>query len=63
MSYWLDRRVEKHLFDTDKRSDIVENTLEEQVEVQKLIFGDLEKGKQRVDLFKEYGISFIEELN
>jgi hypothetical protein len=44
MSYWLDRKVEKHLFDTDKRSDIVENTLEEQVEVQKLIFGDLEKG-------------------
>lgn len=24
-------------------------------------FGDLEKGKQRVDLFKEYGISFIED--
>jgi len=44
MSYWLDRKIEKHLFDSDKRSDIVENTLEEQVEVQKLIFGDLEKG-------------------
>jgi hypothetical protein len=44
MSYWLDRKIEKHLFDSDKRSDIVENTIEEQVEVQKLIFGDLEKG-------------------
>jgi len=44
MSYWLDRKIEKHLFDSDKRSDIVEKTLEEQVEVQKLIFGDLEKG-------------------
>jgi hypothetical protein len=44
MSYWLDRTIEKHLFDSDKRSDIVENTLEEQVEVQKLIFGELEKG-------------------
>jgi len=43
MSYWLDRNIEKYLFDSDKRSDIVENTLEEQVEVQKLIFGDLEK--------------------
>jgi hypothetical protein len=62
MSYWLDRSIEKHLFDSDKRSDIVENTLEEQVEVQKLIFGDLEKGLDSLIKDIEEDIDEIEQL-
>jgi hypothetical protein len=44
MSYWLDRSVEKHLFNPDKTGIIVENTKEEQVEVQKLFIRELENG-------------------
>ena len=44
MSYWLDGNIEKHLFNPDKTGINVENTKEEQVEVQKLFFGELENG-------------------
>ena len=44
MSYWLDRSVEKHLFNPDKTGIIVENTKEEQIEVQKLFIRELENG-------------------
>ena len=44
MSYWLDGNIEKHLFNPDKTGINVENTKEEQVEVQKLFFGGLENG-------------------
>lgn len=43
MSYWLDAKIEKHLFDTDNSSKDCPNTIEEQLEAQKLFFGDLEE--------------------
>ena len=43
MSYWLDPNIEKHLFNTDNSSKDSSNTLEEQLEAQKLFFGDLEE--------------------
>jgi len=44
MSYWLDGNIEEHLFNPDKTAINVGNTKEEQVEVQKLFFGELENG-------------------
>ena len=43
MSYWLDPKIENHLFNTDNPSKEDTNTLEEQLEAQKLFFGDLEE--------------------
>ena len=51
MSYWLDSSIDKHLFNPDETEVIVENTKEEQIEVQKLLFGELEKGLD--SLFEE----------
>lgn len=48
MSYWLDPNIEKHLFGTDKFSKEPQNTIEEQLEAQKLFFGDLEENKDVV---------------
>ena len=62
MSYWLDYTIEKHLFNTDKRSEIGENTIEEQVEVQKLIFGDLENGLSSLVNDDEDDVDEIKEL-
>lgn len=43
MSYWLDPKIENYLFNTDNSYKEDTNTLEEQLEVQKLFFGDLEE--------------------
>ena len=48
MSYWLDSNIEKHLFNTDKITEKTTNTLEEQLEAQKLFFGDLEEDTETV---------------
>lgn len=48
MSYWLDPNIEKHLFNTDKFSKEGSNTIEEQLEAQKLFFGDLEENTDTV---------------
>ena len=40
MSYWIDGSIERHLFNPDKTNITVENTKEEQAEVQKLLFGE-----------------------
>ena len=43
MSYWLDPIIEKYLFNTDNVSKEKQNTVEEQLEAQKLFFGELEE--------------------
>lgn len=43
MSYWMDSMIEKHLFNTDNFSKQSPNTIEEQLEAQKLFFGDIEE--------------------
>lgn len=48
MSYWLDPKIEKHLFNTDNISKKFSNNVEEQMEVQKLMFGDDEENSDTV---------------
>jgi hypothetical protein len=48
MSYWLDPKIEKHLFNTDNISKKFSNNIEEQLEVQKLMFGESEENSDTV---------------
>ena len=42
MSYWLEKSVEQYLFGTKNDEDRSEKSLEEQISVQKFLFGNLE---------------------
>jgi hypothetical protein len=48
MSYWLDPKIEKHLFDTDNISKKFTNNVDDQIEAQKLIFGEPEENSEQL---------------